>query len=527
MSTLSETSQSNLGWIYPSTPFGIDTEGVSGLQSGIARLISGQAYIDVVFGLAQPDGNWIFTGCGISNTADVSPLNILPGLLSSKTASGFRLQLSALPDSSNYFLNWEIKGSATGGDAPTTYLLSGPSSGKIGVASSFLVELPPGTVLEEPMVITPSSGGGGGSFSPASVTLTPLISSAVFTYTPASYGAKTISATNNKGLTDPAPVSFTSTAATYTFSGPSSGATGEASTDFTVALPIGAVVVGTVTVTPNDGGDGGTFTPTSVALTTGSPSDTFTYTPASNGAKTLSVTNDSGLTNPGNLTYTAVGVALLDTLVSYWKLDEAAGVTKNDSQGANNLAETGGSPGSFAAIINNGVYANGAGGAPYLSHASNSDLQVTSDFTFSLWARVDSPSTNNVILSKNDAGFSAPDYICTHHPTDGLTFAAGGQTAKVGSAATAFTWYHIVGWYDSSDGKVRLRINDTTTYVSSSTATLTQGTDPFAILAGSYGNVNWNGLVDEVGFWKRVLTSAEITALYNGGSGLPYSSFTN
>jgi hypothetical protein len=29
-----------------------------------------------------------------------------------------------------------------------------------------------------------------------------------------------------------------------------------------------------------------------------------------------------------------------------------------------------------------------------------------------------------------------------------------------------------------------------------------------------------------MGFWKRVLTATEITALYNGGAGLPFSSFT-
>jgi hypothetical protein len=88
------------------------------------------------------------------------------------------------------------------------------------------------------------------------------------------------------------------------------------STNFTVALPAGGGVIGTVTVTPSDGGGGGTFAPTTVNLTTGAPSATFTYTPASTGAKTISVTNSGGLTNPGNLSYAA---ALADgTPVSTW-----------------------------------------------------------------------------------------------------------------------------------------------------------------------------------------------------------------
>jgi hypothetical protein len=36
----------------------------------------------------------------------------------------------------------------------------------------------------------------------------------------------------------------------------------------------------------------------------------------------------------------------------------------------------------------------------------------------------------------------------------------------------------------------------------------------------------WDGLIDEVGFWKRVLTSAERTELYNSGNGRDYAYIT-
>jgi hypothetical protein len=47
-------------------------------------------------------------------------------------------------------------------------------------------------------------------------------------------------------------------------------------------------------------------------------------------------------------------------------------------------------------------------------------------------------------------------------------------------------------------------------------------TSPFAI--GATGNAIdlLDGAVDEVGFWKRVLTAQERTALYNSGLGLTY-----
>ena len=289
-------------------------------------------------------------------------------------------------------------------------------------------------------------------------------------------------------------------------------------------------MIGTVTVTPSDGGAGGTFTPTTVALTTAAPSDTFTYTPATDGDITISVTNDGGLTNPANLTYESVAPVvphLLDTLISYWKLDEGSG-NRNDSHGTNHLVPQAGNPGSFGGIISNAAYANGGAGTPYLNCASNASLQVTSDFTFSAWVRVDDLAAARPILCKIDAGFTTNEYYFQHNPTGGVGFqiSANGVDVSVGSNATPFAWYHVVAWYDSSDNKLRIRVNDGTTYTSTGTASLVQSTANLGVLATGYGQVPWNGLIDEIGFWKRVLTAQEITALYNGGAGLPYSSFT-
>lgn len=92
-----------------------------------------------------------------------------------------------------------------------------------------------------------------------------------------------------------------------TLSGPSSGTTGVASTNFTVGA--NGTITGTVTVTPSDAADGGTFTPTSVAISSGTPTATFTYTPASVGAKTISISDDGGLTDATPLGYTSNAAA--------------------------------------------------------------------------------------------------------------------------------------------------------------------------------------------------------------------------
>lgn len=94
------------------------------------------------------------------------------------------------------------------------------------------------------------------------------------------------------------------TAITLTNASPNSGVVGVASNNFTVGA--NGALSSSVTVTPNDAGASGTFTPTSVTISSGTPTATFTYTPASpTGAKTISVTNTGGLTNPASVTYTA------------------------------------------------------------------------------------------------------------------------------------------------------------------------------------------------------------------------------
>lgn len=98
-----------------------------------------------------------------------------------------------------------------GGGAATAYTLTGPTTGLVGSATTNYTVQSNGT-LAAPVTVTPSDNGKLGSFSPSSVTLAAgTNTSATFTYTPLYYGTISISTTNNGGLTDPAPISFTST----------------------------------------------------------------------------------------------------------------------------------------------------------------------------------------------------------------------------------------------------------------------------------------------------------------------------
>jgi hypothetical protein len=153
-----------------------------------------------------------------------------------------------------------------------------------------------------------------------------------------------VGAGGNSNVVTAGPFTMASLAATaVTITGPSSGTVGSPSTNFTVGA--NGTITGTVTVTPNDGGDGGTFTPTSVNISSGSPTGTFTYTPANPGSPTatINVTNNGGLTNPSGIAFSASAPSATQLVLS---VPDAAGLS-----GFNGIVLSAAAPGSGVTII--------------------------------------------------------------------------------------------------------------------------------------------------------------------------------
>ena len=468
VTTIDDRCETAWGYIPPPPPE--PGPGAGGEISGSTPLINGQGYIDVVFDTAERNSYWTFIECQVVNTIDPAPLNIWPGIVTSKTKTGFRLQLNGIPDSNNYSLSWTIKEPAGDTVESVTYLFSGPTSGVIGTPTGFTVMLPPGTVVPAPVTVTPSDGGAGGTFAPTSVELTTDLPTATFTYTPASYGAITLSVTNDRGLEDPSPRTFTSLASTYTLSGPGGGAVGLPSTNFTVALPAGGAVVGTATVTPHDGG-GGTFTPTTVALTTGVPSATFTYTPASAGTKTISVTNDGGLVNPANISYIVTapfspadiaGLKLWLKADALALSDGAAVATWPDSSGSghNFTQATGANQPLFkTSIINGKPVLRFDGSNDYLSNSSVLIPTTSSHYTVISVVKPSATAVGTILMLGSTAGVQpnilahdTTQWFAQHNSGSGAVYATD-ATLSIGTpTVVAWDWngLNIHLWRDGT-----------------------------------------------------------------------------
>lgn len=222
-------------------------------------------------------------------------------------------------------------------------------------------------------------------------------------------------------------------------------------------------------------------------------------------------------------------MALTDSLVAYWKLDEASG-PRADSHGSNTLTDnnTVASAAGKVATAGDFEFSN----QEYLSRADNADLSTGDiDFTLQAWVRLESETADgySAIMGKwgaaggreyllyylNGVGFSFSVSSNGTNPTD-LTSGFGTQTNG--------TWYLIHAWHDAANNQLGISVNAGTPTTTSYSAGVFDSGSEFVIGRNTGGGPGgyFDGLIDEVGFWKRVLTSGERTQLYNGGSGLAY-----
>lgn len=224
-------------------------------------------------------------------------------------------------------------------------------------------------------------------------------------------------------------------------------------------------------------------------------------------------------------------MSLLTDLVAYYQLDEASGIAI-DAHAAYDLTDNN-TVGTAAGKINDARDFERDTGE-YFSIADNADFSAGDvDFTIAAWVKMESkPGTMNIVAKRQGLGNleyylrweSGADRFQLEVSPDGSTPVADVNANTLGSPSTG-TWYFVVAWHDASANTINIQVNDGSVDSTGHSTGVFNGTSDFQIGAGNSGAESWDGLIDEVGFWKRVLTSQERTDLYNGGSGLAYSSF--
>lgn len=211
--------------------------------------------------------------------------------------------------------------------------------------------------------------------------------------------------------------------------------------------------------------------------------------------------------------------ALSSGLVGYWKLDASSG-NASDSSG-NGTTLTDGSTTTYAA----GKFGNGAdlelGSTDYLYAADNATLSLTGSVTIAAWIKPETVSAGTYnILGKWD-GANESYRLMQNEDEIRMEIDSNGNYQETSSSnLVAGTWYHVVGVYNSANSTVKIYING------SEAASTTTGTIPSSIgddggrihigAEDSTGGVTgyYDGIIDEARIYNRILTSSEITQLY-------------
>lgn len=176
-----------------------------------------------------------------------------------------------------------------------------------------------------------------------------------------------------------------------------------------------------------------------------------------------------------------------------------------------------------------------AANSEYLSRASEAALQTGDiDFTWAAWVRYDTgiaTDDRSRIISKFVAGNW--EYIldlADNSTVERFRFnvsSTGSDLSGViantfGTPPTA-SWCFVIGNHNSTANTIGIQVNNGTEDTASYTLGVYAGSSVFNVGRDESGVYYHNGRISRVGFWKRILTAAERTWLYNAGAGRVYS----
>lgn len=224
-------------------------------------------------------------------------------------------------------------------------------------------------------------------------------------------------------------------------------------------------------------------------------------------------------------------MALIDSLVSYYKMDEASG-DRADAHASNTLTDSASGVGVGTAKLGANASAFVAADSDYFIASGSTVFDVTTgDFSFAFWINSADPATGARILWKRVTA-TGQGYYVTINASDQIFVGiadAGGTNYREGNGSTDIadgTYHHVVITWTGSTDATTIHVDGGANEYTSSSSVGTVGditnAETFQMGRDGSGVAYLTGTIDEVGFWTKVLSSTEISDLYNAGAGFAY-----
>lgn len=250
---------------------------------------------------------------------------------------------------------------------------------------------------------------------------------------------------------------------------------------------------------------------------TGFIDDVRVYSHALTTAEILAELSARGSVKGTSTTFTGEGAesALVQGLVGYWKMDEDSG-SRYDSSGNGNTLTDYNTVGSGSGKYGNaGLFVNT--NSEYLRIDDNQSLSSeNSDLFVSAWIYLNSTGGRDIMAKRGPSGYEW-QFGLNGDTKLSLYLSGVGTVSDNGAALTTGNWYFVTGWFNNSNKEIGIQVYGTEPARTIGSGSIAASSAEFQI--GNASGFYFDGLIDEVRYYKKNLSPPEVQALYTWAPG--------
>ena len=227
-----------------------------------------------------------------------------------------------------------------------------------------------------------------------------------------------------------------------------------------------------------------------------------------------------------------------DGLIGYWPMNENAGTAVQDMSANSNDGTVHGDPIWVPGKFGSALAFDGVGGwddGDYVLIQQDASLMPTGAMSVSAWASLPEASKfGGIVENSHDTGavesgwgmirdtawtwYDSSDYFTYLKGTGVDGFEGRGETTAAG-------WHHMVATWDGENLRVYIDGAEDPDGPVGAGGLLDWDPIPTEMTIGAYHDddeyYGFEGIIDDVAYWNRALTPADVAYLYNGGAGNP------
>jgi hypothetical protein len=210
-------------------------------------------------------------------------------------------------------------------------------------------------------------------------------------------------------------------------------------------------------------------------------------------------------------------------LVGYWRFNEGSGNLISDDSGSGNAGALINGP---AWTVGKSGYGLQFNGVDQFVNVSYSPALQPSSITMVAWAKASSvPSTMSGIVSNKLAPYDGINLRMGSSSINLSSSVGNGTSSGIGylfvntnQTTQVNVWFHLAVTHDASDDSNKIYVNGD--LKNQQQFKLAYAANAAAIIGNAATSISYffNGTIDEVAIWNRVLSAQEIQAVYNCGS---------